>query len=492
MTQLAVVLLAHSFNLGYIQVPQGAWKAPDPGASYTPFLPQPADSLDMTCYGWVNDTSYGILSFSVTKDGNWAYAVVHTDDLGYPDSLVRIYDLSDSTNPHEVGSFRAESTFQFWPKACLVDDTLLYTVGYNAINSRFRVYNITNPVNPFLVSETDSVVRGQQMLQVGNVVYSLYLAGAAPTRFYAVDVSDPFNPQRTYYETLSDASIGDLFYHPEIAPPYLFLMLGNTWTEGGGCNLLFYDISDPQNPYPVGSLDCIYSCESGLERYILPKSIVAYTNLSLKATHVWFLGGYTFCFDITDIHNPEPKSYWLSDDYLMSSDVHENRAYVTGALYGVLVYDLDWNTFYWWDTLAYYHLADYWVWRSLTNTLWKDDKVYASTSRPQDDNPWRLAIYHYLYDEVEENSPGSSGHYLEWLRTIYDRPELRFSLSQEANVSFSLFNSAGQRAFEKDLGLLEPGSHTIDLPGLKAGVYFLFMETNEEKLSRKVVFSNPD
>jgi len=101
-----------------------------------------------------------------------------------------------------------------------------------------------------------------------------------------------------------------------------------------------------------------------------------------------------------------------------------------------------------------------------------------------------LYILHYKYDTIIPPDTGdTSERYLDWMRTVYGNPGLEFSLNRKAMVSFSLFNAAGLKAFDKDLGLLEPGPHTITLPALRPGVYFLNLKANEESFKTKVIFT---
>jgi hypothetical protein len=102
-----------------------------------------------------------------------------------------------------------------------------------------------------------------------------------------------------------------------------------------------------------------------------------------------------------------------------------------------------------------------------------------------------LAIYHYKYDTIPPDTiPADTlPEYLEWVRTIYGRSELQFSLKNKARVSFSLFNSAGQISYEKDIGELSPGPHTIPLPGLKPGVYFLELRIGNRAIKKKIIFT---
>jgi len=100
----------------------------------------------------------------------------------------------------------------------------------------------------------------------------------------------------------------------------------------------------------------------------------------------------------------------------------------------------------------------------------------------------QLAIYQYAGDQVKEE-PKPSPPVLSFLRTIYLEPGLEFSLSQEAGISFSLYNAVGQRVSEKELGILGPGLHRIALPDLGTGVYFLELRIDKRVISKKLIFT---
>jgi hypothetical protein len=117
----------------------------------------------------------------------------------------------------------------------------------------------------------------------------------------------------------------------------------------------------------------------------------------------------------------------------------------------------------------------------LRNGLWTNGYVVGYAGQ-------QLAIFQYAGDQVKEE-PLPSSSVISFLRTIYPEPGLEFSLSGQAQVSFSLFNSVGQKAYQKDLGLLEPGLHRVALPQLGTGVYFLFLSANGTRFYQKLVFT---
>ena len=490
MTEIpALLLFASSFNLGYIQVPGEGWNAPDPGASYTPFA---AESLDMTCFGVVQDTSYGIQGFDVSEDGDWVYAVAY--DTSY---CLIIYDVSDSTNPFEVNRIRLNQKLpkenngsaEVAPLAnnvstCLLDDTLLYAV--HADDYRFRVFNLSDPPNPVYVSQADSAVTATEMLQIGNIVYCVRNGNY---RFILVDVSDPYNPERIRFEAPGLAADQvDLFYSPSSAPDYLFVMRSFTTSGRADTYIYSYDVSDPANPQLVDTIHFWITMSPGYEDFFATRSIVVDMDTMSGKSFLWALSKAIVCYEITDIHNPDYLWWWNSGYDHYGSDVHQDRAYVANPL-GILVYNLTTNMSGWQNPIAYYQFDD--VPTTFEKSIWCDNKVFATTSELAfglEDTIKRLGIFHYFGDS---GLPDTGDRYFDWVRTVYGPPGLEFSLKEQTGVSFFLFNVAGQKAYEQDLGILEAGPHIVALPLLGPGVYFLSLKTNETTFNTKIVFTRP-
>ena len=102
-----------------------------------------------------------------------------------------------------------------------------------------------------------------------------------------------------------------------------------------------------------------------------------------------------------------------------------------------------------------------------------------------------LWIFHYLGDTIIPIDTSSSGkNCLSWVRTVYQKPGLDFSLSHEAEVCFCLYTSSGQKVYEKQLGKLKPGVHTIDISGPGPGLYFLSLRTEQEIYYKKIIFTS--
>ncbi|MGB9590472.1 MAG: T9SS type A sorting domain-containing protein, partial [Candidatus Hydrothermia bacterium] len=226
--------------------------------------------------------------------------------------------------------------------------------------------------------------------------------------------------------------------------------------------------------------------DSVYEPYDWPSGIAAWEYNGHR--YVYIHGGsYDYSYDVTDPTDPVLLHWGHRDPRVGIHLVRGTKGYGARSDFaGFAVFDF--TDPYYIPMIAWYKNDT-----PLTGTghpcLWVNGyvvtKVGFSGREPG------LAIYHYIYDTIPEppDTSDTSTHYLEWVRTVYGGPELQFSLKSQAHVSFSLFNASGQRAYDQDLGTLGPGPHTIPLPGLKPGVYFLELWINNDVMRKKIIFT---
>lgn len=230
---------------------------------------------------------------------------------------------------------------------------------------------------------------------------------------------------------------------------------------------MIYDVSDPTNMCRV--CEKWYWAPYGQS----PNTIGAW-ELDGKR-YVYMTGvGFSWSLDVTDPHNPVVLNFGDRGYITYGSVTHGLRFYGMGVSpYDFAVYFLEDPVYI---PVVGWHEKD-----SIYGPrggLWTNGYVVGYAGQ-------QLAIYRYAEDTIPQDT---ATKYFEWVQTAYDRPELRFSLIWKAQVSFSLFNAVGQKAFGKDLGILGPGPHTVALPGLGVGVYFLFLKANGATIRKKVVF----
>ena len=415
---------------------------------YTPFSPQETLNVDFIASWGDGDTSNKGHSV-VVKDGYIYLALgqqgmVVLDGRNPKDTLIEV---------HRVDSVLCEGL--------ALRDTLLF-----AATNHLDIYNISVPDSPVLIGRADILKDGPKS---PGVVY-LYIAQDVLYMNYVeaswwmliFDISDPTNPAKIAQWRPSFYSIYQVAFYP---PCYLYASsdAGDEYTD----ILYILDVSDPSNPHAIDSLVTDWGVGKALEVYD------HYLYCGEKWVTVW---------DISDPLNPTFVYGALplvqsADDYFINPQ--NKRLYLVDYLY---IMDL--------SDPAYPIKVGAWsgdayeVW--LHSVYYDNGYIYCAGNQRYSGGD-DLYILHYLYDTIPEDT---GNPYFDWIQTVYGNPGLRFSLKQEAQVSFSLFNTAGQRTYQEDLGLLGPGLYTITLPGgLNPGVYLLFLKTNEKSSNRKIIFT---
>ena len=104
-------------------------------------------------------------------------------------------------------------------------------------------------------------------------------------------------------------------------------------------------------------------------------------------------------------------------------------------------------------------------------------------------------------DNISFNLAGSSMHDFEILAKIpikflknYPNPfnpvtTISYDLMNAGEVGLAIFNSRGQLVLEKEIGMLEVGSHKFQFDGSKynSGVYFYKISINDVVLTKKMI-----
>ncbi len=352
--------------------------------------------------------------------------------------------------------------------ALQLKDTLLVARTLSGgTRSYLDIFSLSNPTSPQLIGRVQLNAKTEDKFWASSYIY-IYNNLAIRTssswgRVYIVDISDPTNPQK-----LSEWGPGGGYgiYQVAFYPPcYLYASsdAGDEYTD----ILYILDVSDPSNPYAIDSMVTDWGVGKALEVYD------HYLYCGEKWVTVW---------DISDPLNPSFVYGALplvqsADDYFINPQ--NKRLYLVDYLYVMGLSDPAYPI-----KVGAWSGDAYEVW--LHSVYYDNGYIYCAGNQRYSGGD-DLYILHYLYDTIPEDT---GNPYLEWVQTIYGNPGLRFSLKQESQVSFALFNAAGQRAYQKDLGTLKPGPHTITLPGgLNPGVYVLFLKTNEQISNRKIVFT---
>jgi len=345
----------------------------------------------------------------------------------------------------------------------IIDTLLIASGGFGFV----VIYNISQPDNPVRLSKRGGNLNPPK--NPASVTYFsyngngiLFITWGAWNPLYIYDISDPTEPQMLS-EWCPSPTTG--IYQVAFYPPCYLYASSNVEPDSGWNVLYILDVSDPSNPYAIDSLVTGWWVGNALEVY----------------DHYLYCGGsWVTVWDISDPLNPTfvygalPLT-WGVEDYFLNPQ--NRRLYLVSHLYVMSLSDPAYPI-----RVGEWHDTEYWNF-----SVFYDNGYIYTAGRGAADHSIDLYILHYLYDTIPEDT---GNPYLAWIQTIYGNPGLRFSLKQESQVSFSLFNAAGQRAYQEDLGLLGPGLYTITLPGgLNPGVYVLFLKTNEKSSNRKIIFT---
>ncbi len=419
-------------------------QGPDQGF-YTPFSPQETLNVELIATWSDGDTSTSGLSVAA-KDG-YVY-MAGGDGLGLK--------LLDARWPKDSGVKEVAVIETLRCRGVLREDTLLYAGVWG-----LSVYNIVDADSLILVGRS---LKGPDRSKAGTVCYLtrdssgyLYITFSDYGNILIYDIS---NLDSIYLVGSFLPSFPPSARQVAFTPPcYLY-------TASWGA-IYILDVSDPSNPVCVDS----FGIDGGWECIETEGNLLVATS-----------GNVAYAYDISDPVNPALLESglvrgWVQDILMRRNNGGRRLLYtsnfevfdVTDGSNPVLVGE--------WTNPPY---------DGPTTLFWDRGYTYVSSRGSYAD----LWILHYLGDTIIPPDTGdTSEHYLDWMRTVYGPPGLEFSLNKEANVSFSLFNAAGLKAFEKNLGLLEPGLHIVGLPHLRPGVYFIHMRANEESLFERLVFT---
>ncbi len=425
-------------------------QSPDQGF-YTPFSPQETLNVDLVAT-WSDGDSVNT-GYSVTERAGYVYLALGGGGLAILDA--RYPEDSGITEVMILETLRCYSVLR--------DDTLLY-----AMFSQFgmTVYDISDARNPVILGHEKGPPDLPKQYPIGymckwDTLIAITYADWYP--IYIYNVADLTKPVRiSEWRPTWNSGVYQVAFYP---PCYLYCSSNR---GVGGYNVLYIlDVSDPANPVVADSLMAPFGISMAVEIYD------HYLYCGASAVSVW---------DISDPLNPIfLDGYGLYDraeDFFINPATR--RLYVVNHLY---VFDISDPGFL--NRVGEWHDTEYWCF-----SVFYDNGYIYTAGRGAVDHSIDLYILRYKYDTIIPPDTGdTSERYLDWMRTVYGNPGLEFSLNRKAMVSFSLFNAAGLKAYDKELGLLEPGPHTITLPALRPGVYFLNLKANEESFKTKVVFT---
>jgi hypothetical protein len=182
---------------------------------------------------------------------NYAYVVALEEFSGGGyDIKLRIVDVSDPTRPREVGQYAPTGKKVY---AVIVGNNYAYVGVSGSVrgsgSSALHVLNISNPANPQFVREITNVddLEGDGGTVAGNRLYLVH--GTKGISIW--DISQPDNPQR-----LGSLDTPGIARSVAVSGNYAFVSEGR-WIDPGAEKgyLRIVDVSNPANPQIVASVD---------------------------------------------------------------------------------------------------------------------------------------------------------------------------------------------------------------------------------------------
>jgi hypothetical protein len=232
--------------------------------------------------GYINDTeSQGtahVLDYPIGLyvSGKYAYVTSYSDDG------LSIIDISDPTNPNEVGYIN--DTEQQGTAQCLDSASDIFVSGeYAYVTAPFDdalsiidVSNKSNPVEVGYINDTESQGTAQLLDGAQGVYVSgkyAYVTANSDHGLSIIDVSDPTNPTEVGY--INDTVVGGTAnclngsYNVYVSGKYAYV----TAFKDHGLSII--DISDPTNPNEVG---CIQDTTAGGTAQVLQGARAVYVS----------------------------------------------------------------------------------------------------------------------------------------------------------------------------------------------------------------------
>jgi subtilase family serine protease/flagellar hook assembly protein FlgD len=188
-----------------------------------------------------------VISEQLALVGNYAYVVALEEFSGGGyDIKLRIVDVSDPTRPREVGQYAPTGKKVY---AVIVGNNYAYVGVSGSGSSALHVLNISNPANPQFVREITNVddLEGDGGTVAGNRLYLVH--GIKGISIW--DISQPDNPQR-----LGSLDTPGVARSVAVSGNYAFVSEGRWFDPGAEKGYLrVVDVSNPANPQIVASVD---------------------------------------------------------------------------------------------------------------------------------------------------------------------------------------------------------------------------------------------
>ncbi len=279
--------------------------------------------------------------------GDYAYVV----DTYWDDSTstykghLRIIDISDPTNPDEIGYYDTES----YTRGVYVSGDYAYVANDK---NGLRIIDVSDPTNPTEVEYYDT----------DGYVYDVYVSGDYAyvaddvEGLRIIDVSDPTNPTEVGYYDTKDYSWG-VYGEGDYA-----------YVADNADGLRIIDISDPTNPTEVG---CRHTGGTALNVYVVGDyayvaeevdgliimdvsnksnpAEIGYYDADSIVYNVYVVGDYAYLaegyeglriINVSDPENPTEVGYYGTSNYAREVYVVGDYAYVVEGGDGLRILDV--------------------------------------------------------------------------------------------------------------------------------------------------------
>jgi hypothetical protein len=401
-----------------------------------PTLAQENDSLNVTKLAEVTGPWQNLLSITVV--GEYAYIGAAYDGL-------RIFDISDSTAPVEIGFY--DTNDQVTDVA--VKDTLAFLAeGFGGLH----VIDISDPTAP---TEIGSYMGGSSFRSLtirGDYGYAAdYWNGL---RIF--DLSDP---------TLPD-SIGAL---DTLEYPHNVALWGDyacVSYEAHGIQIV--DISNPTSPAGIGFFET-----TNFTPCVETSGIYAYVANADSGVRV---------VDLSDPDTPAEAAHYLSTGNVLHLAISGNFAYLANMEHGLRVVDVS-------DPEAIAETGFY----DLDNSSTLDVVVQRGLAFTVEGN--RFAIYDCSAATPSVVRPPQAPVITTFaLQPAYPNPfnpatTIAYDLSRTGFVRLAVYNLMGQKVATLVNGVVPAGQHTLSFDGssLPSGTYITRLNAGDFQASQKIV-----
>ena len=362
-----------------------------------------------------------------------------------------IYDMSDPTNPHKVGSVAGDDQ----PSRISIHENLLYMTAFpedSGVSTRLWVYDLDDPLQPAFLSSLDLGFYKSLTAAPGAVYMPIN------GRIGVVDMSDPENP----------------FYVGSVNPPgygistHVCVSDGMLYASMSQDGVIMYDVSDPTNLVEKGGYDLGSAAETEVH--------------GQYAVTVDGLTGFSVV-DISIYENPVVLSSELTPDYPRHVNLDWPLAYITGNEGEVWVYDL----------------SDPEVPEMLGSTA---QMVVGGTAAFA--GPWLVSPMHdrglgltwracFELTGAGGNLPGSPLAISAYPNPFNPMTTVSYNVDHDALVRLEVFDASGRRVSTLAQGFHSEGQYRVSWDGRNqmgqsqaSGVYLLRIEAGDQVSQSKM------